>query len=264
MRSEGLAMFGAMLVLSTVVSAAQWISLPLPGTPRTADGKPNLAAPAPKLASGTPDLSGIWSIVRPAGAPSGTGLTGLEYFVPAGFTFPFRPDAKGLFERRRYELLGTGRPSDHCLPHSIPDAMLPAAAPFKIVVTPAVTLILYEEFVHFRQIFTDGRAQPVDPNPAWFGYSVGRWEGDAFVADTRGFNDKSWLDDSGHPHSDALHTIERFRRRDFGHLDIDVTIDDPKSYTAAWSVPLHFRLMPDTELIEDVCENEKDTAHFVK
>ena len=118
--------------------------------------------------------------------------------------------------------------------------------------------------MHYRQIFTDGRAHPVDPNPTWFGYSIGRWEGNAFVVDTRGFNDKSWLDDSGHPHSDALHTIERFRRPDFGHLEIEVTIDDPKSYLAPWSVPLHFQLLPDTELIEDICENEKDTQHFVR
>jgi hypothetical protein len=110
-----------------------------------------------------------------------------------------------------------------------------APTPFKFIHTPNETLILYEEFVDFRQIFTDGRALPKDPEPAWFGYSVGRWEGGAFIVDTRGFNDKSWLDDDGHPHSDALHTVERFRRPDYGHLTMEITFDDPKAYVKPWN-----------------------------
>jgi len=122
---------------------------------------------------------------------------------------------------------------------------------------------LYEEFTRFRQILTDGRGFPNVMNPAWLGYSIGKWEGDAFVVETRGFNDKSWLDDSGRPHTEALHTIERFHRRDFGHMDVEITIDDPQAYTQAWSFPLYFGLLADTELIEDVCDNEKDAAHSI-
>ena len=250
------------IALATAASAAaQWVNLPLPGTPRTPDGKPNLTAPAPRTPDGKPDLSGIWMIDRPPGAPSGTGLTGLEYYVPPAFVFPFRPAAEALYKHRRFDLLGSGRPSDHCLPHSVPDAMLPAS-PFKIVQSPGLTIVLFEAFTHYRQIFTDGRQLPTDPNPAWFGYSIGMWDGNTFVVDSRGFNDKTWLDDSGHPHTDALHTIERFGRRDFGHLDMEVTIDDPKAYTKPWSVTIHFALVPDTELIENICENEKDSAHL--
>jgi hypothetical protein len=137
------------------------------------------------------------------------------------------------------------------------------SGPWKIVQTPIVTLILFEEMNHYRQVFTDGRGFPKDPTPAWFGYSIGKWVGDTFVVDTTGFNDQTWLDDPGHPHTDALHATERFRRRDFGHLDIDITIDDSKAYTKPWTVTARFDLLPDTELIENVCDNEKDAQHMV-
>jgi hypothetical protein len=158
-------------------------------------------------------------------------------------------------------LLGSGRPSERCLPHGIPDAMLPGT-PFKIIETPGVTLILYEQLSRFRQVFTDGRTFPVDPQPAWLGYSIGRWEGDRFVIETTGFNDKTWLDDSGHPHSDALKTTETFRRIDFGHMEMRVTIGDPKIYTEPFTATITFELLPDTELIEDACDNEKDAARI--
>ena len=137
------------------------------------------------------------------------------------------------------------------------------AGPIKIVQSPRLTLLLYEQFTNFRQIFTDGRALPADANPAWFGYSVGKWEGDTFVAETRGFNDQSWLDDTGHPHSEALHTVERFRRRNVGHMDVEVTIDDPQLYTRPWSATFQFELIPDSDLIEKFCDNEKDQVHMV-
>jgi hypothetical protein len=141
--------------------------------------------------------------------------------------------------------------------------MLPGAL-FKFIETPGVTLLLYEEFNHDRQIFTDGRPFPADPQPAWFGYSVGTWEGDTFVVETKGFNDQTWLDDSGHPHTEAMRTTERFRRKDFGHMDLIVTIDDPKAYTKPWSVSIPLQLLPDTELAEDVCDNERDSLHISK
>jgi hypothetical protein len=140
--------------------------------------------------------------------------------------------------------------------------MLPPE-PFKIILTPEVLVILYEEFNHYRQVFTDGRGHPQDLNPTWYGYSVGQWDGDTFVADTIGFNDQTWLDEGGYSHSDALHIVERFRRRDFGHLDMQITIDDSKAYTKPWMVSMSFDLLPDTELIEHMCENEKDAAHIV-
>jgi len=134
---------------------------------------------------------------------------------------------------------------------------------FKITQYPGLTLILYEEFMRFRQIFTDGRALPKDMDPAWFGYSTGKWDGDAFVVETAGYNDQSWLDDAGHPHTEAMRTTERFTRPDFGHMEMQLTIDDPKAYLKPWSVTLQFVLMPDTELIEDLCDNERDGKHMV-
>ena len=223
--------------------------------PHTGDGRPNLAAPAPHAADGHPDLSGIWLRVRPPAPEALRGFTGLEVFEPPGFVFPYTPWAEALFKERQARQ-GGGRPAERCLPHGIPDAMLPET-PFKIVQHPGLTLILYEEFARFRQIFLDGRTQPSDPNPAWLGYSTARWDSETFVVDSRGFNDQTWLDDAGRPHSDAMRTIERFRRRDFGHMEMTLTIDDPKAYTRSWSVTIPFVLLADTELIESVCDNEK-------
>lgn len=260
-RNTRLTIFLALAVSSAAVPAlAQWISIRLPAIPRTRDGKPNLSAPAPRSAGGTPDLSGIWMSVRPAIPEELRGSTGLELLAPKDFVFPMQPWAHDLYEAR-HARMGAGRPSERCLPHGIPDAMLPAT-PFKIVHSPGLTLILYEQESRFRQVFTDGRSLPLDPNPAWLGYSVGRWAGDSLIVETGGFNDRTWLDDSGHPHSDALHTTERFHRRDFGHMDMEITIDDPKAYTRAWSITIPFALLPDTELIENICENEKDAARL--
>jgi hypothetical protein len=234
-------------------AAAQWVNVTLANTPRTADGKPNLAAPAPKTEDGKPDMTGIWRV------SSGRYLQNIA--VDLGEP-PFQPWAEALY-KERVDALGKGRPSEACIPHGIPDGMLVSNFPFKIVQTPEVFVILYEEFNHYRQIFTDGRGLPPEANESWFGYSVGKWEGDTFVAETVGFNDKSWLDNPGHPHSEALRVTERFRRRDFGHLEMQITFDDPKAYTKPWSVTIPFDLFPDTELIESICENEKDRPHLV-
>ncbi|HEV2247197.1 MAG TPA: hypothetical protein VGW37_11150, partial [Terriglobia bacterium] len=134
--------------------------------------------------------------------------------------------------------------------------------PFRIVQNPGVTFILFEAYNHWRQIFTDGREHPKDMNPSWFGYSVGKWEGTTFVVDSRGFHDRSWLDDGGHPRTEALHVIERFDRRDFGHMRIQFTIDDPGAYTRPWTVTIPYELLADTELLESICENEKDLPHL--
>lgn len=242
--------------------SAQWINHPTPGIPRTPDGKPDLNAPAPKLTDGKPDLSGIWVRVPPKDYPGGANFGNtVTFYMPQGTDAPLQPWAAELLRRRRYEDLGGGRPSEHCLPHGVIGAMLPNT-PFKIAHTPGVTFLLYEQLNQYRQIFTDGRSLPEDPNPAWWGYSIGHWEGGGFVVETRGFNDKTWLDDSGYPHTEAMRSIEKFRRTSFGHMDLEVTIDDPKAYTKPWSVRIPLGLMPDTEMIEDVCDNEKDARHI--
>jgi hypothetical protein len=258
------------LCLFSVPATAQWINYPSPGTPRTPDGKPNLKAPAPKAPDGKPDLSGIWHVDSTSINPilfgalfvsqGGPNRFSLQLWTPNGAPIPMQPWAEAVYKERQRNF-SLDRPSGHCLPHGIPDAMV--IDDFKIVQHPGLTLILYEEFARFRQIFTDGRSHPEDMNPAWLGYSIGKWDQDRFVVDTLGYNDLSWLDDAGHPHSDALHTIESFRRVDFGHMDFDLTIDDPKAYTRSWSIAIHFVLFPDTELIEDVCDNERDDRHLV-
>ena len=233
-------------------AAAQWIQYPTPGIPRTADGKPNLTAPAPRTPDGKPDLSGIWL------TPSGRWLNDL---AADGVAVPFTPRAEALF-RERQANNGKGRPSERCLSHGVSDFDA-LGTPTKIIQTPAVTIVLFEAYNHYRQIFTDGRPLPKDPQPAWLGYSVGKWDGNTFVVDTIGLNDLTWLDDGGHPHSEALHVTERFTRRDFGHMDVQITIDDPQMYTRPWTVTIPKNLMADTELIEFICENEKDYAHMV-
>jgi hypothetical protein len=235
-------------------ASAQWLKLQVPGTPRNADGTPNLRAPAPRTSDGKPDLSGVWHAV------DGRAIANLA--SAGGVTAPFQPGAAALYKERQ-ENNGIERPSGQCLPKSVPEGMTLPPYPFKIVQTPNVTLVLYEIFVDYRQIHTDGRALPKDRNPAWFGYSVGRWDGDTFVVETVGINDRTWLDDSGYPHSDALKITERMRRLDFGKMEIEFTFDDPKMYTKPWAVKVAFDLMPDTELLEYVCENERDAHHMI-
>jgi len=236
-----------------VILLTQWVNVSIPNTPRTPDGKPNLDAPAPRSSDGKPDLSGVWRVA------DGRHLQNIAVDIGEA---PFQPWAAALFKERA-DALGKGRPSQHCIPHGIPDGMLVRNSPFKLVQTPGVVVILYEEFNHYRQIFTDGRGFPAEMSPSWFGYSIGKWEGDVFVAETLGFNDKSWLDDPGRPHSDALRVTERFRRRNFGRIEVQITFDDPKAYTKPWSATIPFTLVPDTELIESICENERDHPHIV-
>jgi hypothetical protein len=162
---------------------------------------------------------------------------------------PFQPGAKALGETRQ-KALGVGAPSEACLPHGIPAAMLTRTLPFKIVQHPGLTIVLFEEFNNWRQV----------PQPAWLGYSVGRWEGETFVVQSGGFNDKAWLDAGGTPHSESLKTTERFRRLDFGHLEAEFTFDDPKAFTEPWSAKARFDLLPDTDLLEHHCDNQKWTG----
>ena len=258
MRKYHLMLALVLLCAMAATSSAQWISLPLPGTPRTADGKPNLNAPAPKTADGKPDLSGIWKA---------DSMRYNDNLSPPGTDAPMLPWAAEVY-KHRVSTMGYERPMTYCMPHGVPDAFTPPM-PFKMIQTPAETIILFEEFHKYRQVHTDGRKLPEDPDPAWYGYSVGRWEGDTFVIDTAGFKgsadgkEGSWLDNNGHPHTDALKTTERFKRINFGRLDLEVEINDPKAYSRPWkSDTIHFLLMPDTELMEHLCENNRDLQNL--
>jgi hypothetical protein len=269
------ALLVALLVITTAssITSAQWIHYPTPGLPRTADGKPNLSAPVPRTANGLPDLSGVWVSVQPqrrVPATSRNPVTGIappfldiENFLTDDSSLVMLPAADALYRQRR-RVESAGRPSERCLPHGIPDGMLIPGQPVKIVQTPGLTMILYEEFARFRQVFTDGRPFPADLNPSWLGSSIGRWDRDTFVVETAGFNDQTWLDDNGHPHTDALRTTERFSRLNAGSMELRVTFDDPKAYAKPWTIQLDLRLAADSDLIEDVCDNEKDNAHTVK
>jgi hypothetical protein len=271
---------GVLIALAASGINAQWLTYPAPGTPRLKDGKPNLTAPAPRL-HGKPDLSGVW---EPAPTPReilanmfppGVGLlpggvNGLgeddpqKYFLNILADFkpgeePLTPAAAQLFHKR----LGSAtNPSTLCNPPAVPtNDTVPS--PFKIVQNPGVTLFLYESDMVFRQIYTDGRKHPVDPQPSWMGYSIGHWEGDWFVVDVMGFNDRGPLDAMGHFHSDAMKVTERFHRRDFGHMDVRITVDDPQTFTKPVTVEFTDLVLPDTDVFESFCsEGEQDLLHL--
>ncbi len=243
----------ALLCALSLPAAAQW-EVKTPGVPRLPDGKPNMKAPAPKTADGKPDLSGIWE------------PNGIKYLINIAADLkpediPFKPEAAALY-KERVQTFGKDDPDARCLPSGMPrkDAI---TSPYKIIQQPGEIVFLYESRTTFRQVFTDGRALPVDPQPTWDGYSVGHWEGDTLVVETRGMNGLTWLDSNGHPLSDGMHLTEKFRRPDFGHMEIEITIDDPKNYTKPWTVKENPHLLVDTDLIEYICnENEKDLKHF--
>ncbi len=244
----------AMMFLVAAAAPAQWLNYPTPSVPRLPNGKPNLSAPAPKTADGKPDLSGTWQ--------TRGGYTGnLAKDLPPG-SVSFQPWAEALYKHRQ-ETESKDDPQARCVLSGVPrEHVVPY--PFKILNSAGVIVILYEALHSYRQIFMDGRALPKNPNPAWMGYSAGHWEGDALVVESAGFVENNWLDNGGHPGTESLHLSERFRRPDYGHIDLQLTIDDPKAYTKPWTVNLTFNAMPDTELIEYVCdENEKDLSHLV-
>jgi hypothetical protein len=256
------------VVLAVVATpaAGQWVNQPTKGLPRTADGKPDLSAPTPRSLDGRPDLSGIWrSEPDPKGTAGGIeGIVAPRYMVNIMVDMkpgdvPFQPWAEALFKQRNANLL-RDNPMIRCLPAGVP-RLDSYTHPFKIVQTSELIVILYESQTMFRQIFLDGRELPKDPEPSWMGYSVGRWEGDALVVETVGFNDQTWLDGLGHPHSDAMRVIERFERRDVGRMDIEIEIDDPKAYTRPLRYVQPQLLLPDTELLEYICaENAKEVG----
>lgn len=263
------------LAISSVALHAQWLKYPTPGIPRSRDGKPNLSAATPRGPNGKPVLSGLW-VNEPAPAalraqliPEATDGAGEEplsqYFINIFSDFrsgeePLQPAAAAVL-RERAAIFSRISPISHCLPEGMPLVEM-APAPYKIVQNPGITLMLYERDTTYRQIYTDGRKLPVDPSPTWLGYSVGRWDGDVFVVESNGFNDRGWLDARGHGHSESLHLTERFHRINFGNMTVDLTFDDPATYTRPFTVRLKQHLMADSDLLESFCaENEKDAAH---
>jgi hypothetical protein len=247
----------SLLLFVCAASPAQWLQIPSRNTPRAKDGKPDLAAVTPRKPDGKPDLTGIW------GTESPKYLANIAADFKPG-EFPIQPWAETLTRERMTGIHAAEESNANCLPQGVP-RINATPNPFKIVQEPDLVVILYEAFGQFRQVYLDGRSLPKDANPTWLGYSVGHWDGDTLVVETTGFNGKTWLDQAGHPTTDALHVTERFRRRDFGHLDIQVTVDDSKAYTKAWTVTEPMQLLADTDLIEFVCnENEKDLKHLGK
>ena len=247
------ALLFAPALIFTATAQAQWTNYPTPDIPRTPDGKMNLSAPTPKTPDGKPDFSGVW-LTR-----GGYTVNMAKDLKPGELAF--QPWAETLYQHR---LSNEGKedPQAACVLSGVPrEDVVPY--PFKILNSKGEIVILYEALHSYRQIFTDGRALPKNPNPAWMGYSVGHWEGDTLVVQSSGFVDNNWLDNSGHMGTESLRLTERFHRPDFGHINLQLTIDDPKAYTKPWNVNLQL-LADDTELIEYVCdENEKDLKHLV-
>jgi hypothetical protein len=272
------------LALLATGAPAQWLNFPTPGTPRTPDGKPNLAAPAPRASNGKPDLSGTWhaetssleemkrlfggNLVDSALTLSVPGMevdTVSKYAVNVLLDFkpqesPMRPEAAETFRRRVTGVEGR----EVCMPLGIPLAGLVSEAT-KIVQSPRAIVVMYESDGTHRQIYTDGRVLPKEiVQPSWLGYSAGKWDHDTLVVESAGFNDKTWLDVTGHPHSEALHLLERYHRRDFGHMDVEVTFDDPQMYIKPFTIKFIYDLLADSDVFENICENERDRAHTGK
>jgi hypothetical protein len=261
---------GIVLIALPIGAWAQWLRYPTPGTPRTKDGSPNLTAATPRTPDGRPDLSGVWEpepdpipqVLRAVyaagpGVPAPLGSEPItKYF--ATILADFKPGESPL---RPGVAVRTDDPALHCLPVGM--VMFDTyPAPRKIVQTPGLIMMLSEVDATYRQIFTDGRELPKDPQPSWLGYSVGKWEKDTFVVETSGLNERSTLDAVGHTHTENLRVIERFHRVNFGQMELHLTLDDPQVFTKPVIVKFNLRLFPDTDLIESFCsENEKDLGH---
>jgi hypothetical protein len=281
------------IVLSLAVGAIALAVLPLHGqapevktkrVPLTRTGKPNLDAPAPKMVDGkTPDFSGIWNSIKVPceNSPAGIafGCSDIPFGAPVGVMdvtangskdgepgtteiLPYQPGVEAMVKQRLAENRKDD-PTTRCLPTSLVRQWADFF-PQKIVQTADAVIILGEYMIQYRQIFLDGRALPKDPLPSFKGYSVGHWEGDTLVVETVGFKDGLWLDLRGDPLTDEAHTVERIRRPNYGNLEVEITVDDPKAYTRPWKAKRYLKIALDTELIEDICnENERSSTHMV-
>jgi hypothetical protein len=268
------------VMLATVAAIAlpavvfgQWLKYPTEGVPRTRDGRPDLAAPAPRLPDGKPDFSGIWQSARKlactpemskfveCGNEIGGSPLALDIGADLPGGLPYQPWAAALVKQRSADN-SKDDPHARCLPDNPPR---PYGLPHmtKAVHTPKLLLLLNEVNAMYRQIFVDGRPLPVDPNPSWNGYSTAAWEGDTLVVRTNGFRDGLWLDMAGSPLTDAAVMTERFRRPNYGTLEVEITVDDKKAYTRPWTVSMPQKITLDTELIDEIClENEKSSQRM--
>jgi hypothetical protein len=259
--------YAAALILAAIPQAAfaQWLDYPTAGVPRTPDGKPNLTAPAPRSADGKPDLTGMWGWESRfnCGARCNDGQIGREFLnIAAGLKGgpPYQPWAAELVKKRTADQVQD--PNVHCMPRGAPRIWTDDYYK-RIIQTPERLIILTERNIQYRQIFTDGRPLPADPNPTWNGYSTAKWDGDTLVIQTTGFRDDLWLDANGNPLTNTGKTTEKVRRPNFGTLQIEITVDDPKAYTAPWTIQMNQPIVLDSELIDYYClENEKDAAHM--
>jgi hypothetical protein len=248
--------------------SAQWLQYPTAGVPKKPDGLPNLAAPAPRTADGKPDFSGIWipETTRTCPPEGCFDMLAGEEFFNIGFRLkgglPYRSWAADARKVRMAEN-GKDDPVSRCLPGGVVKLH---TSPLlrKVIQVPGLLVSLNEMDATYRQIFTDGRPLPVDPEPSWKGYSSGKWDGDTLVVHTKGFRDGMWLDRSGSPVTDGATMTERYRRVNYGKLEIEITVEDPKAYTAPWTVMLNHFIVLDTDLLDYICvENEKDLKHLV-
>lgn len=255
-------------VAAPAVLCAQWLDYPTAGVPRTPDGKPNLEAPAPRTADGKPDFSGMWGW-QTIGPPCGARCTDLQIgweFLNIAHNLkgglPYQPWAAELVKKRKANL-AKDDPNVRCMPRG---ALRIWTDDYykRIYQLPDHLIILTERNMQYRQIFIDGRPLPKDPNPTWNGYSTAKWDGDTLVVHTIGFRDDLWLDSDGNPLTEAAQVTEKIRRPNYGTLEIEITVDDPKAYTAPWTVTMKQPIVLDSELIDYYClENEKDYKHMV-
>ena len=260
----------SLLAIMGSLAHAQWLNYRPPGTPVTPNGLPDLSAPAPHAPNGKPDLTGTWHLM-PRVQRTGTDGTSLDP-VDSYSTNIFRdfkpediPERLAAVQLREQRMKNGVRanPTLFCLPMGIPVNNLVNEV-VKFVQAPSIIMVVHEVDGSYRQIYTDGRKLPADMQPSWLGYSTARWEGDTLVVETAGFNDRTWLDFVGHPHSEALHLTERYRRRDFGHLDVEMTFDDPAMYTKPFTIKFTHLLQAESDILESFCnENEKDRAHML-
>jgi hypothetical protein len=236
-----------MLFALMLVFALTPLSAESPAGQQGARPAPN--GPVPRLPDGKPDLSGIWR----GGGP----IQDLAAGLAKGETIPLLPEAEKLMKARQSK----DDPEANCLPTGVPRI---APYPWRIVQTPTHIFFLFEGNIHsYRQIFLNQRKHPDDLDPTWYGHSIGHFEGDTLVVDTIGFNDKFWFDFRGHPHTEKLHTIERYTRTNLGTLVNEVTIDDPGAYSKPFKVTFTAQFLPGEEIMEYICqENEQDSKHI--
>jgi hypothetical protein len=244
MRQGSLLLCAGLLLAAGVSLDAQWIKYPTPGLPRLLDGKPDLTAPAPRTIDGKPDFSGLWQ-----------NDGGDRYYNNVASDLAHSdvaPWAHELYVKRQLEF-GKDSMETLCLPLG-PAYLTTRYRMNRIVQTPSLIVMAYDDGMH-REIFMDGRSLEPDPNPTWMGYSVGRWEGDVLVVESNGYTDRSWLDFGGHPHTENLRITERYARRDVGHIEVQVSMIDPKVYAKPITFTMPMTLQADTEMLEGFCEN---------